>query len=160
MSANSFVCGDALSMRARRSGLSVARAGTRAKKHAKVAMNRAQRHEANKQLVASLEPLDLKRDLSAMNSQELERYADWFLEDSLPDEADCQCDECLGIELQAQSDTAPAKLPSYLVGSLHDWMLVELEAANGDAFASLSLFESKSASPKAAISTVDDVMYA
>ena len=46
------------------------------------------------------------------------------------------------------------------MGSLPDWMLLQLESANGDAFATLSLFEAKSVSPKSRISIEDEVMYA
>lgn len=127
------------------------------KKLVKSAISRAQRRGAKRD-VAQEATQALTGDLSQLTPDELELYADALLQAShLAEEA--PADDSFILELEAIVFDEPA-VPSNLLGSLPDWMIAQVEAANGSAFDLLSLFEAKCPSPKAAISMDDEALYA
>lgn len=147
-----------LSIRSRRPGVPGAKAGV--KKFAKTCISRSERRTAGKQLVQEVALMASPEALRNMSSDELEVYADMFLAD-FPSDLDLDADdESSDVNALILSASEHEELPATLLGSLPDWMLAELTAAKGDAFVSLSLFESKRLSPRAAISMVDEAQYA
>lgn len=62
-------------------------------------------------------------------------------------------------DLDDDDDDEERELPSYLEGSLPDWALDQVRAANGSSFGHLSLFEPRRLSPKAAIED-EEALYA
>ncbi len=126
------------------------------KKLIKSVSARAQRRGAKRQLAQ--ETVVAESDLRQMSADELESYADQFL--ASHQESPVDDDESFIREIHAHATDDDAGLPSHLLGALPDWMLNRLEAARGDAFELLSLFEAKSVSPKAAISNEDEALYA
>ncbi len=134
------------------------------KKLIKSDLTRAQRQTAKRSLageIRTMAPLTSLPDLNDLSPAELELYADAFLLASRPeDEAFYDTEGSNDLTPQDFFAEAPANVPLHLLGALPDWMVAQLEAANGDAFAALSLFEAKSPSPKAAISMEDEKMYA
>jgi hypothetical protein len=158
MSQGAFVIADGLNIRARRNGVPATTASL--KKFTKVCVSRSARRSAGKQLVKEVSLMASPEALRDMSSDELELYADMFLADSPSDRNIYADEEPLDDNALILSASEHDELPATLVGSLPDWMLAELTAAKGDAFVSLSLFESKRLSPRAAISMVDEPLYA
>jgi hypothetical protein len=130
------------------------------KKVAKTAQARVKRRLGKTQLADEVHTLhQTPRNLQDLSPAELEAYADWLLDDDVPASIDCMEDD--GIDLsRVNADDDHTAIPLHLVGSLPDWMLNELEAANGSAFDTLSLFEAKRISPIARISMEDERLYA
>jgi hypothetical protein len=129
------------------------------KKLVKSNLSRVQRQRAKRQLTGEVQALVTPESLRLhdLTCNELEAYADALLLASRPE------DECYDESFDAVADyelERALEVPSLLMGALPDWMIRQLEEANGDAFAVLSLFEAKSPSPKAAISMVDEPLYA
>lgn len=145
---------DSLS-RARRSRVDGGSPGI--KRYTKTCLSRAARRDASNQIVKEVQMLASSEALQHMSAAELESYADWLLEDS--NETCTAADTDLDTEMLLES-FEEGELPATLVGSLPDWMLNKLEAAKGDAFELLSLFEAKSASPKAVFLTDDEAAFA
>ncbi len=131
-----------------------------AKKLVKRNLARAERRVGRNELLKAASALDTElKALESMTADELEAYADAMLTATQPNEH--LDDDSLEFEaLLAENNAEPEGVPLHLQGSLPDWMLSELEQARGDAFALLSLFEAKRPSPKAAISTEDEALYA
>ncbi len=131
------------------------------KKAVKSGLSRAERRKGKLQLVGEmLQLVPPSGDLRDLSADDLELYADHLLSGSRPEDVFDEGDEFFGILTSDVSFDEPAGVPLHLQGSLPDWMLQQLEDANGDAFAALSLFEAKSPSPKAAISMADEPLYA
>ncbi len=125
-----------------------------AKKTVKTAFTRAKRRGAKTELVKEL-PSVLAADLSKASAEELELYADALILASHQDDEQLADDaESFALLEGAVGEEEPT--PAVLMGSLPDWMLEQIEAAKGNAFDMLALFEVKSPSPKAAISMVDE----
>lgn len=152
-----------------------AKAGAR--KATKTTLSRAARQKANalldKEVLALQQSMNEARalqrlmsdvashDLHSLSNAELEAWADAMVADDAEAAMDREYEEAdAASDLLDQSLCDEAQVPLHLQGSLPDWMLAQLEDANGDAFAALSLFEAKNPSPKVAISMVDEVMYA
>lgn len=137
-----------------------ARPGVR--KAVKETYARAKRRQGKKELATEVTQLMVASDdeLKAMTPDELEAYADTlFLDSALPEDfSECDCLDCEAERASLENDVQP--IPAYLEGSLPDWMLQEVQAAQGNSLELLSLFEAKRPSPKAAISTEDDALYA
>lgn len=147
------------------------------RKFAKTASSRAQRRAAKVELVASPElysegasvnfsvpyvrPGVRENSVDNFAEIDLEAWADDFLaaaqpeEDELPGLTEA---ELAGAEAEMEELEAIRRMPLHLLGSLPDWILEQLEQAEGDAFAHLSLFEKKSNTTPAAISMVDERM--
>lgn len=155
MSANSQFIADHLYTRSQ-----FAKPGS--KKAVKAGLSRAERRKGKLQLVGEMLQLKpVSSDLRDLSADDLELYADHLLMGSRPDDhVSDESDNFFGDLSSEVFVDEPAGVPLHLQGSLPDWMLQQLEDANGDAFASLSLFEAKSPSPRAAISTVDEPLYA
>lgn len=155
MSATSYYIQDTLYVRSQNAKPGV-------KKLIKSNLSRAARKQAKRKLaeeLLTLPPVLSVTDLQNLTPEELDVYADALLLASRPeDEVSCY-DEEFDSVMDALSDE-PQSIPLNLQGSLPDWMLLQLEDANGDAFASLTLFEAKRPSPKAAISMEDEALYA
>lgn len=144
------------------------------RKFAKTALSRAQRRAAKVALVTAPEltpdrtPADPYVRLGVRQSAvedfvgiDLEAWADDFLADAQPEEdalPGLTEQELASAEAEMEELEAIRQTPLHLIGSLPDWILEQLEAAEGDAFAHLSLFEKKSNTTPAAISMVDELM--
>lgn len=150
MSAISFCTESALDFRGQ-----FIKAGVR--KAAKTTLSRATRRAANRQITQEVKALS-EEQLQDLSADELELYADQLLA------AQALKDGLSDLDAQSSEEDGffdyTSEPPLHLQGSLPDWMLHELEAAKGDAFALLSLFEAKSPSPKAAFLTDDDEQFA
>lgn len=137
-----------------------ARPGVR--KAVKETYARAKRRQGKKELASEVTQLMVASDdeLKTMTPDELEAYADtFFLDSALPeDDSECDCLDCEAERASLENDVQA--MPAYLEGSLPDWMLQEVQAARGNSLELLSLFEAKRPSPKAAISTEDEALYA
>lgn len=127
------------------------------KKRVKSSLSRAQRSAAKRE-VARETTLALMDNLAGLSSDELELCADAFLQASHLDDAQPERDTDEVLERSAFLSEAP-NIPYTLQGSLPDWMLEQMEAANGSAFELLSLFESKRVSPQAAYPTEDEALF-
>lgn len=143
MSATSYCYVDALSYRARRSGMSDWASG--AKNGVKKKVSRAARAKGKHLLRRELQDLveipthdavldgqDLLR--VSYSATELEAMADRLLANSEQDAAQAT---------ESEDEDRPMALPVELLGGLPDWLLGPMEAANGDAFAYQSLLEEK-----------------
>lgn len=148
------------------------------RKFAKTALSRAQRRAAKVELVASPElysedasvnvsvpyvrPGVRENSVDSTVAIDLEAWADDFLAAAQPDEAELPGlteEELAGAEAEMEELEAIRRMPLHLIGSLPDWILEQLEQAEGDAFAHLSLFENrKPSTTPAAISMVDERM--
>jgi hypothetical protein len=163
MSASSFFLADILTAHARRTGVKTG-VPSKVRKAAKAMAVGIERRSSTKEVAAELAQVT---HTHALTAAELDNFADRFLEashfddgswlvDEMGDEhsaAECECAQCMTKKVMEDVSA----LPAYLQGALPDWMLTQLEEANGDAFASLSLFESTSPSPKARFSMEDEV---
>ena len=110
-------------------------------------------------LVSSKSPFGVQ-NLRELTAAELDDYADFLLQGSPTDDGlDGDGSSDLDVTSEFFADE-PNGVSSPLLGSLPDWLIAQIQDANGSAFAMLSLFEAKSPSPKAAISMEDEVMYA
>lgn len=155
----SHVCESVLATRSMHS-----RAGVR--KAAKRLTNRAHRRVAVK--MTKDEALALlstpAADIENFTEEQSKAYADAMLfiaeqeaADELSQAEQVYLDFEASLEEHAMQETG---IPLNLLGALPDWMLEQIQAARGNAFDELSLFEAKSASPKARISTEDEALYA
>lgn len=160
MSATSYFIADALNYH----GVHL-RAGV--KKTVKKGLSRAQRNKSKTELageVSSLRSGDLHQvrllDRHVNSQAALDEYASWLLQSAPVESSDDYYD--YDEEPRLSENEESLEIPLYLQGALPDWMLNELEAANGDAFNVLSMFEAKRPSPKAAfdISVADEALYA
>lgn len=163
MSATSYATENCLDFRS-----SASKPGAR--KFAKTRYVRAQRKQANKSVAQEIQLLNPAlvdpTELHELSEAEMDAYANWLLAqnadeyyenfvDPAIDSVDAALDETVE---QVQHELS--RVPLYLEAALPDWMISQLQAANGNAFDVLSLFEAKSPSPKAAISMEDEALYA
>lgn len=135
------------------------------RKFAKTSMNRAARKRGKDSVVAQVgfelaaRPLPMDpMELHLLDQDALEAYADHLL--GLNAEAYNPYTEDDELLAQERNEEEQPEVPLHLQGALPDWMISALESARGNAFDMLSLFESKTPSPKAVISMEDEVMYA
>lgn len=155
----SHVCESVLAARSMHS-----RAGVR--KAAKRLTNRANRRVAVK--MTKDEALALlatpAADIENFTEEQSKAYADAMLfiaEQEAADELSQAEQVYLEFEASLEEHAMQEKgIPLNLLGALPDWMLEQIQAARGNAFDELSLFEAKSASPKARISMEDEALYA
>lgn len=143
MSATSYCYTDALSYRARRTGMAEWASG--AKNGVKKKVSRAARAKDEHLLRRELQDLvAVPLHDALLDDQDLARvcYA--------PSELEAMATRLLAESEQELSQAAEAveedfrpALPLELLGGLPDWLLAPMEAANGDAFAYLSLLEEK-----------------
>lgn len=155
----SHVCESVLATRSMHS-----RAGVR--KTAKRLTNRANRRVSEK--MTKEEALALlatpAADIENFNEEQSQAYANAMLfiaEQEAADELSKAEQVYLDFEASLEEHAIQEKgMPLNLEGALPDWMLDQLKAARGNAFDELSLFEAKSASPKARISMEDEALYA
>lgn len=147
MSATSFALLDVLNARS---------ANTKAgfKKSVKATASRAARRSANVNLAKDLEQA-MAGDLSNATAEELERYADAMLWGFPPDDTQ-STDDAQSFAMLEGVAGQEEPVPAELLGALPSWMVEQLDAAKGNAFDLLALFESKRVSPTAAISMVDE----
>lgn len=134
------------------------------RKQVKAALSRARRRAARKEDADAAADTflndALSDDLLGFTDDEMSFFQSAGLLDANRDHEDAQHDADLQILCQDLSEAAVGQLPAYLVGSLPDWMLNELEQANGSALEEQLLFEVQSRTTQAARLTADDAMYA
>lgn len=138
MSAKSYFVESQLDIRARRPGMP---SNSRTKPWAKRAANKATRKAEQARLDVDLQALRTESTSTlGLCSDELEALADRFLRLAAPapvveDELD---DDVGQLDLHTEGD-----IPAELLGGLPDWMLSSLDAAKGNAFDYLSMFETR-----------------
>ncbi|MFY2658475.1 hypothetical protein ACOTC5_31220 [Achromobacter xylosoxidans] len=140
MSAKSYFVESQLEIRARRPGIT---SNSRTKPWAKRATNKATRKAEQSRLDSDLQALcSTGMPIQGLSTAELDALADRFIVLAAPAPAmvaeDDPFDDEGQLDLRTEGD-----LPTELQGGLPDWMLSSLDAAKGNAFDYLSLFETR-----------------